>query len=163
MSSRAAASLPAIFARTSSSSGLVGELGDQRLEEALDDHPHRRRAVQAARLHVEDRGLVQLADGAAVRGGDVVGGHEHRGDRIHARLRREHHRVDLQVGVRLLGARVDLDQPLEARAALTGRGSAPVHVPARRAGLVQVDREHVEVLVLLGEEQAAEGHVAAGL
>ena len=44
-----------------------------------------------------------------------------------------------------------------------GRGAAPVHVAARRAGLVQVDGEHVEVLVLLGEEQAAEGHVAAGL
>ena len=28
---------------------------------------------------------------------------------------------------------------------------------------MQVDGEHVEVLVLLGEEQAAEGHVAAGL
>ena len=28
---------------------------------------------------------------------------------------------------------------------------------------MQVDREHVEVLVLLGEEQPAEGHVAAGL
>ena len=71
--------------------------------------------------------------------------------------------MDLQVGVRLLGARVDLDQPLEARPALAGRGAAPVHVPARWARLVQIDREHVQVLVLLGEEQAAKGHVSAGL
>ena len=35
--------------------------------------------------------------------------------------------------------------------------------PPDGPGLVQVDREHVEVLVRLGEEQAAEGHVAAGL
>ena len=71
--------------------------------------------------------------------------------------------MDLQVGVRLLRARVDLDQALEARAALAGRRSAPVDVAAGRAGLVQVDSEHVQVLVLLGEEQPAEGHVAAGL
>ena len=77
------------------------------------------------------------------------------------RLRGEHHRVDLQVGVGLLGAGVDLDQALEARAALAGRGPAPVHVAAGGAGLVQVDREHVQVLVLLGEEEPAEGHVAA--
>ena len=63
----------------------------------------------------------------------------------------------------LLGAGVDLDQPLEARAALAGRGPAPVHVAAGGAGLVQVDREHVQMLVLLGEQQPAEGHVAAGL
>ena len=135
----------------------------QRLEEALDDHPHRGRAVEAAALHVEDRVLVELADGAAVRGRHVVGGDEHRGDRVDARLRREHHRVDLQVGVRLLRARVDLDQALEARAALAGRRAAPVHVAARGARLVQVDGEHVQVLVLLGEEHAAEGHVAARL
>ena len=63
-----------------------------------------------------------------------------------ARLRREHHRVDLQVGVGLLRAGVDLDQALEARPALAGGGAAPVHVASRRPGLVQVDREDVEVL-----------------
>src|SRR5207302_1736114 len=36
-------------------------------------------------------------------------------------------------------------------------------VAARRPRLVQVDREHVEMLVLLREEHAAEGHVAARL
>ncbi len=63
----------------------------------------------------------------------------------------------------LLRAGVDLDQALEARAALTGRGPAPVHVTAGGAGLVQVHREHVQQLLLLGEEHAAEGHVAARL
>src|SRR5271165_4169834 len=33
---------------------LVCELCYQRLEEPLDDHPHGRRAVEAAGLHVED-------------------------------------------------------------------------------------------------------------
>ncbi len=163
MSSRAEASLAASFARISSSRGSSSSCASTRLEEALHEQPHRRGAVQAARLHVEDRRLVELADGAAVRGGDVIGGDQHRGDRVQARLRREHHRVDLQVGVRLLGARVDLDQPLERRAALAGGGAAPVHVPAGGAGLVQVHREGVQVLVGLGEEQAAERHVAAGL
>ena len=61
---------------------LVLQLGDERLEEALDDHAHRRGPVQPAGLHVEDRRLVELADRAAVRCRDVVGRDEHRGDRV---------------------------------------------------------------------------------
>src|SRR5450631_886298 len=51
--------------------GLVGELADQRLEEALDDHADRTCPVKATALHVEDGRLVELADRAAVRGRDV--------------------------------------------------------------------------------------------
>ena len=71
--------------------------------------------------------------------------------------------MDLKVGVRLLCPRVDLDQALEARSALTGRRAAPVHVALRRSRLVQVHGEQVQVLMLLGEEQATEGHLPAGL
>ena len=87
---------------------------------------------------------------------------EHRGDRVELGVVGEQHRVELQVGVALLRARVDLDQPLEARLARAGRGAAPVHVAAGGPGLVQVDGEDVEVLVGLAEEQAAERHVPAG-
>ena len=108
----------ATFARTSSSSGSSSSSAISGSKKPSTITRTAAGRSRPARLHVEDRRLVELADGAAVRRRDVVGGDEHRGDRVDARLRREHHRVDLQVGVRLLGARVDLDQALEARAAL---------------------------------------------
>ena len=125
MSSAAAAELRADPVADRLLERRVLELADQRLEEALDDHRTACGRRQPARLHVEDLRLVELADGAAVRGRDVVGADQHRGDRVELGRVGEQHRVELQVGVALLGARVDLDQALEA-----GLARAP---PRRRA------------------------------
>ena len=136
---------------------------DDLLEVALEQDPHRLGAGEPAGHHVEDLVLVELADGAAVRGGHVVGLDDQRRDRVALRLRREQHLVRLQVRVGLLRVRHDLDQALVGGPRLARERALPDGVAGRVAGLVQVGREQVEVLVALGEVHAAVAHVRAGL
>src|SRR5919108_2411281 len=90
--------------------GILEPLHD-RLEVALDQHPHRLGPGESAGHHVEDLLLVELAHGPAVRGLDVVDLDDQRGDRVAPRLRREQHLVCLEVGVGLARPRHDVDQP----------------------------------------------------
>ena len=71
--------------------------------------------------------------------------------------------MGLQVGVGLLRARADLDQALVRGAAGPGGRPLPHGVSGRGADLVQVHREEIEVLVGLGEVDAAVAHVGARL
>ena len=96
-----------------------------------------------------------------MRGGDVVDLDDQRRDRVGLGLRREQHRVRLQVGVDLGRLRDDLDQALVGRARVAGQRALPDGVAGRVAGLVQVGREQVEVLVALGEVEARVAHVRA--
>src|SRR5690349_5748024 len=81
------------------------------LEEPAHDHPLRRRPVEAAGHQVEELGAVDLADGRAVRAAHVVGLDLEAGDRRRLRVRREQQVAVLLVGVRLLRALVDPDDP----------------------------------------------------
>ena len=159
--SSAASSFSAIRRRTSCLQPRVLEPLHDLLEVALDEHPHRLRARDAAGHHVEDLVLVELADGAAVRGRDVVGLDDQRRDRVALGLGREQHLVGLQVGVGLRRLRDDVDQPLVGRPRVAGERALPDRVAGGVAGLVQVGGEEVEVLVALGEVQAGVAHVRA--
>ncbi len=134
---------------------------DDLLEVALDEHAHGLGARDAAGHHVEDLLGVELADGPAVRRLHVVHLDDQRRDRVALRLRREQHRVRLEVRVHLGRARDDVDQALVGRARLAGQRALPDRVAGRVAGLVLVGREQVEVLVALGEVHAGVAHVRA--
>ena len=90
--------------RTSASRCSSSNSVDDGLEEALDENADRVLATDAAGAHVEDQVLIDLADRAAVRGGDVVDLDDQRRDRVDLGVFAEHQRVRLQVGVAVLVA-----------------------------------------------------------
>ena len=100
-----------------------------RLEEAAHDHPLRRDPVKAARHQVEELGAVDLADRGAVRAAHVVGLDLEPRDRGRLGVGREQQVAVLLVGVGLLRALVDADDP-----APDGPGAVVEHALERQVG-----------------------------
>ena len=129
--------------------------------EGVGEQAPRRLDADAARAQVEDRVLVELADGRAVRAAHVVGEDLELGIGVDQRLRGEQQVAAGLLGVGLLRLRVDVDAAVEdaARALVE---HALEQLVARGVGLGVVD-PHVKVGELAATHQieAVERHLRA--
>ena len=91
----------------------VADLVERACEERLDEHLPCLAARNAARVQVEQHGLVELARRRAVRALDVVGVDLELGLRVHLGARRQQNRLVKLVAVGLLGVLADQDLSLE--------------------------------------------------
>src|SRR5215213_907377 len=127
---------------------------DDRPEEPLDDQVLRLGAWQPTRLQIEEVLLLDLRDGRAVRTADVVGGNFQIGNRIRACRPAEDEVAILLIGVGLLGALFDLDQPRIDGTGIAFERALELEVAGAERRLVELPGVVIEELVTVAKIDA---------